>query len=119
MSLQQFPSGIAVGGYSVVTLHSTGDVEYRGEMHDSGFPDYDYTVAVVIVDADNRGYSFTHSGKTFGTLSTGSRDSAWDLKTKDPLVAKNWRALVANAVMRFDPNNLSCRLFPKNPWTSY
>jgi hypothetical protein len=72
-----FPEGVALGGWSHVTLHSNGGVTSSGHMHDSGAPDYSYSILWVLIDADNSGYTLIHDGECHGDA-PGSRDSDWN-----------------------------------------
>jgi LGFP repeat len=85
-----FPEGVALGGWSHVTLHSNGGVTSSGHMHDSGAPDYSYSILWVLIDADNSGYTLIHDGECHGDA-PGSRDSDWnEVHTQAaPVVAAN------------------------------
>lgn len=87
------PNGVPVGGSVHVTLFSDGTSTFSGHMHDSGFPDYTYTVICRVVDAQNRAYQFVQPATSIsGTVSPGeSRDSNWTLNGKaEPAIAENW-----------------------------
>lgn len=94
-----FPDGVALGGWSNVSFHSNGDIDFSGHMHDSGAIDYDFSVVWVFSDADTRAYSLTRSDKVAGTFNIGgSRDSDWPpppSSTNNAAVSRNWRAIVA------------------------
>jgi uncharacterized protein with LGFP repeats len=94
-----FPDGVALGGYSHVTLHSNGNVIFTGHMHDSGAVDYKYAIAWIITDADNSAYSLSNSGEVYRSISrvfgSGSDDSNWTSNASNTTLAQNWRAIVA------------------------
>jgi LGFP repeat len=92
-----FATGIAAGGHTEVTLSPDGSAHFRGTMHDSGAVAYNYNVAFVVVDADDRAYTFTRSGNVAGTFESGSRDDPWDVPGQDARIAQNWRSLAAGA----------------------
>ena len=93
-----FGSGIAVGGYGRLTIHSDGITHFRGHLHDSGFPSYDCLVVFTVKDADGRAYSASHSGTVHGTDSiTGSRELDWDDWGTNDLIRQNWDKVVSGA----------------------
>lgn len=97
-----FPDGVAAGGWSQVTVFSNGNVQFSGHMHDSGAAEYDYSVACLLVDADNYGYSMGHTGKIAGTFESGSRDDDWNESTTNGLISQGWRPLMARASLHTD-----------------
>ena len=96
-----FPAGIAAGGGAQITLSADGGVEFQGSMHDSGAAAYNYSVAVAVIDADNRAYTVGRTGNIAGTFESGSSDDPWSGSGPNPLVAANWRSLNAHAEARF------------------
>lgn len=95
----RFGNGVAANGSVTITFYSNGAVEWGSHFHDSGAVDYNYSVAELVVDADNRGYQMGHSGHLNGHVSTvfgGSNDDNWNTTVVSQDVAANWRALVAS-----------------------
>jgi len=92
-----FSTGIAAGGHAQVSLAPDGSAHFRGTMHDSGAVAYNYNVAFVVVDADDRAYTFARSGNVAGTFESGSRDDPWDVPGQDARIAQNWRSLAAGS----------------------
>jgi uncharacterized protein with LGFP repeats len=91
-----FPDGIAASGNVQITVFSNGNVQFQGAFHDSGALAYNYSVACVLVDADQQAYSLAHTGNIAGTFESGSRDDVWNDNTTNGLIQENWRALVAS-----------------------
>jgi len=54
-------------------------------MHDSGAAAYNYSVAVAVIDADNRAYTVGRTGNIAGTFESGSSDDPWSGSGPNPL----------------------------------
>jgi uncharacterized protein with LGFP repeats len=91
-----FKSGVAAGGSSNITVFQNGQVQFEGQLHDSGALAYDISVVCILVDADNQGYSLTTVGHIAGTFESGSRDYLWNTSANNGLIQQNWRAIVAS-----------------------
>jgi hypothetical protein len=94
------PSGTALGGWVRMTLRSNGTYTAQFHMHDSGAPDYDFSIHSIW--AGNNGISFVsvHSGHVEGTVSTGifhgpRRDDDFTDNGFNPLIRSNWAAVQA------------------------
>jgi hypothetical protein len=94
------PSGTALGGWVRMTLRSNGTYTSQFHMHDSGLPDYDFSVHSIW--AANNGITFVsvHSGHVEGTVSSGlfsgpQRDDDFTDNGFNPLIRANWAAVQA------------------------
>src|SRR5262249_42436113 len=94
------PSGTALGGWVRMTLRSNGTYTVQFHMHDSGFPDYDFSVHAIW--AANNGITFVsvHGGHVEGTVSSGlfrgpRRDDDFTDNGFNPLIRANWAAVQA------------------------
>jgi len=85
-----FGTGIAVGGHATLILTSNGVVTFRGHLHDSGFPSYDFLAVFTVKDSNRQAYTASHTGRLHGTDESGSRDGDWDETTNNDLVRQNW-----------------------------
>ena len=99
-----FSDGTAVRGSADITIFSDGNVEFGGRVNNQAiFVGYNYTVACVIVDADNQCFGLGRVGNISGLvgtlLSSGSREDCWTETVSKDDVAQAWRALVASAVV--------------------
>jgi hypothetical protein len=88
-----FDNGVPVGGRMHLTLRRDGSYVFTGHFHDSGFTSYNFVLAYVVKDPQNRAYTFTHKGHVRGTLEGGSRDHDWKVEGKNPAIAHNWASL--------------------------
>jgi hypothetical protein len=94
-----FPDGVPVGGSAEVTVSNDGTGSFSGSFHDSGLPGYADSVVCVIKDAQNRAYTFAHTGSMSGTLGSGSRDDSWASSApSNPEIAANWQDLCVGPV---------------------
>jgi hypothetical protein len=92
------PSGTALGGWVRMTLRSNGTYTSQFHMHDSGIPDYDFSVHSIW--AANNGITFVsaHGGHVEGTISTGlfhgpRRDDDFTDNGFNGLIRANWAAV--------------------------
>lgn len=96
-----FADGIVAGAWTQITMSSNGQVKFS-----CGFPAraiaYHFVVACVLTDADQQAYTFTHEGRIAGACEPGSPDSKWNDTITNALISQNWRAIIANPVVRCD-----------------
>ena len=61
-------------------------------MHDSGFPNIDYALAIVIVTPSGMGYTFPRQGHVDGTVTIfgRNRDDDWTIPGVNLQMAQNW-----------------------------
>jgi len=87
-----FPDGIAVGGWSNVTLFKNGNAHLDIHMHASGPVPYDYSIAWAIRDADNQVYTLGHGGTVGPNLDPfpgGKPDDNFDDTRNNAAIAVN------------------------------
>jgi LGFP repeat len=96
----QLTSDLPIGGWADVTFNARGDVTFSGHLHNSGFDNIDYTLAVVIVSPTGASIGFERQGHTEGTsaaLPFGSPNRNDDFVTPQGLnnqqVAAAWSQL--------------------------
>lgn len=87
-----FPSGVAVGGWSNLTLHRNGAYNFSGHFHVSGAISYNISFVWAIRDRSPRPtiYVFAHNGRLHGTFEPGSRDSDWNKHEVNQALAAGW-----------------------------
>jgi hypothetical protein len=87
--------GIAVGGYSNLTLYQNGAYNFSGHFHVSGAISYDDSLAWAVKDSNIPPsiYVFAHQGRVHGTFEHGSRDDDWGKSEVLPAMAAGWAAL--------------------------
>ena len=73
-----FGTGLSIGGNGFLAVYSDGTTNFRGHLHDSGFPSYDCLATFMIKDPDGRVYAASHTGRTHGSDEPGSRNLDWD-----------------------------------------
>ncbi|PFP71475.1 hypothetical protein COK07_27445 [Bacillus thuringiensis] len=88
-----FKSGVAVGGYSDLTLHRNGAFNFSGHFHVSGAISYNVSFAWAVRDSRGVVYVFAHQGRLHGTFESGSRDSNWNRAEINPAIAAGWNDL--------------------------
>jgi len=107
-----FDNGVAVGGWSHLTVRKDGTYSFTGHFHDSGAFEYNMALAWAVKDANNRVYTFEHQGKVAGTFEAGSRDDDWSIDGQNDAISTNWAAIAtanyasANAAANFELTNL-------------
>ncbi|MEU4234926.1 hypothetical protein AB0F17_62530 [Nonomuraea sp. NPDC026600] len=75
-----FGTGVAVGGWANLALHSTGSFNFSGHFHVSGAISYDTSFIWAVrdfVEPNPNIYVFSHTGRVHGTFEPGSRDDDW------------------------------------------
>jgi hypothetical protein len=91
-----FPGNVAAGGSMALTMRPDGSYEFSGNMHDSGFIDYNYQVFCGIKDSVGNAYTLSKSGTIHGTESLafgGSRDDSWDDANASSALANAWSGI--------------------------
>jgi hypothetical protein len=101
-----FQGNIACGGSASLVLNQDGTCSFHGSFHDSGFVPYGVAFALVVNSNAGDAFSFTKSGKVFGTLDivadpTQSRDFTWTDSVKNPAIAAAWAALVSGSTFHW------------------
>jgi len=81
-------------GYSDVTFHQDGTVDFKVHMRESGALGYDYSISCALRDTGGQVYTLKHKGKVHGTFSPGSRNSDYHESKKHPQVAARWDKIV-------------------------
>lgn len=89
------PGGVPVGGWTELTLNSDGSYEFSSHFHDSGFPNYQVTVAFAVRGGDGVAYTFAAQGNVQGTESGFNPQRDWDQDTKgsNQALASGWTNL--------------------------
>jgi len=92
------PAGTALGGWVDMTLRSDGSYTATFHMHDSGIPDYDFTVRAIFVMNNGMTLAAQHSGHVEGTASTGlthspRRDDTFSESGISLHIRANWEAV--------------------------
>jgi hypothetical protein len=90
-----FGTGIPVGGFAHLTIHSDGTYNFTGHFHDSGADEFNTALAWVVKDFLSHGYSFAHSGHVAGTFESGSRNDDWNNDGQNDAIKDNWFAIAA------------------------
>jgi hypothetical protein len=85
-----FNNGVPVGGDHVITIWSSGYAEFKSHFHDSGFWSYDVSLNCALSDTVGRAYTFSRSGRMYGTIESGSRDFDLDQTTYNADIQANW-----------------------------
>jgi hypothetical protein len=74
-------TGLSLGGFASLTMHSNGNFIFSGHMHNSGLIDIDFLLTFVAITPSGIAITIQHGDSTGGTLSTKSRDADWTLPT--------------------------------------
>lgn len=88
-----FGTGLPVGGNAVLVYSSDGMATFKGHLHDSGFPSFDYSLVLVRKGTDSVAYACTQAGHLHGTDESGSRDDDWDQTSFNQQIVDNWPAI--------------------------
>jgi hypothetical protein len=98
-----FNDGTPVGGNMHVTLFNDGSSNFSGHLHDSGFWSYACSIGFVIVDSQDRAYTFEADGHVWGTDLPGSRDLNWNNSgAQSAVLQDNWGDLFGCGGTRVD-----------------
>ena len=92
-----FPTGVAVGGWSHLTIRSDGTYQYKGHFHDSGAVSYKAASGWMVRTPSGVAYTFAASGKMGGTLSSDGRDWDFDLKGVNNDIKSNWADIASSS----------------------
>lgn len=87
--------GVAANGWAELTLTSNGYFRFRGNVHASGAPSYDFVLAMTphFADANGKYLTFLEEGDVEGTLVLGgSRDHPWDRDGQIDVIRQQWDA---------------------------
>jgi hypothetical protein len=92
-----FDGGVPVGGNSHVVLHQDGRVEFKSHFHDSGAPDYWYSITWAMYATDGTVFRVHHRAKVIGhVIGSGQsdRNSDFDQTVTNGAITQHWPALV-------------------------
>ncbi|HZM75089.1 MAG TPA: hypothetical protein VFC19_05145 [Candidatus Limnocylindrales bacterium] len=98
----RFGGGVPVGGWLQASFYPNGAWNFSGHLRDSGFPNYDDAVGVVLKSSDGTAFVLRHTGRMFGTCCPGSRNDDWNHSGTNPALAAAWPALVAGHQWRWE-----------------
>jgi uncharacterized protein with LGFP repeats len=86
-----FDGGTPVGGTVDLVVDAKGNYKWHGHLHDSGFPDYSFALATVLVTKSALSFPNWWTGTVHGTASFGGdRDDNYDMSGTDQRIADNW-----------------------------
>ena len=91
-----FGGGVPVGGWAQLTLFRTGAVNFTGHFHVSGAPSYNVTCTYAVRAGDGTVFTFTRTGRVYGTFESGSRNFDWGDNPTSTAIAADWNNLVAS-----------------------
>jgi hypothetical protein len=90
------PAGTALGGWVDLTLKSNGTYSFLIHMHDSGIPNYDFSVrASFITPGGLTLVGGPWKGTVAGSLAPGSRDFNASTDGAEPLITKFWNEIIS------------------------
>ncbi len=92
-----FNGGVPVGGFSQLTLFQSGNFNFNGHFHVSGFPSYNVGFAVGVRSSRGVLYTFLKSGHLAGTFESGSRDFDWSVQEFRAVIHEDWPNLAVNS----------------------
>lgn len=87
------PDGVALGGHHRITLDRDGSFRHEGHMRATGAPSFTYGVRTVLVNDAGVPAVMEAAGRVHGTLELGDRESTWDQRGQEPMVAWNWASM--------------------------
>lgn len=90
-----FDDNTPVGGNAHLTLRSDGTFTFWGNIHNSGFIDYDVSLMTLVKDTDEHGYTCQISGLTGGSASSSSRNLTFRADSQDDSIREAWPKIVA------------------------
>lgn len=90
-----FSDGVAVGGYSHVSLFPNGAFSFTGHFHDSGSLSYDVSLVWVVKSSTGSVFTLAEGGPVYGTWEPGSRDYDWGQSGTNPALAAAWADISA------------------------
>lgn len=90
-----FEDGVAVGGYSHLSLFANGASSCTGHFHVSGSISYDISFVWVVRSSTGSVFTFSQEGRLHGTWESGSRDYDWGHSGTNPALAAAWADISA------------------------
>jgi hypothetical protein len=96
------PDWAPVGGWVNVVVNKRGEFTFSGHMHNSGFPNIHFALAMVLMTPSGIGYSFGRDHTLDGTVTLfgRNRDDDWTDTGANQQLAGNWDQ-VAQAQLRW------------------
>lgn len=85
---QPVVTGAALGGQVTLTIDRYGAYTFSGSMRATGFPSFAYTVMATLRAAQGVTVFTRHSGKVYGTDTSGNRQDDWTETGTDLYAAK-------------------------------
>jgi hypothetical protein len=92
-----FEDGVAVGGYSHLSLFANGTSSCTGHFHVSGSLSYDISFVWVLRSSTGSVFTFGKEGRLHGTWESGSRDYDWGDSGTNPPLAAAWADISAGS----------------------
>ncbi len=84
------PDGVTLGGHHTITLERDGSFRHQGHMRATDVPSFTFGVRTVIDSGAGVVAVTAANGRVHGTLEPGDRESAWDQRGRNFLVALHW-----------------------------
>jgi uncharacterized protein with LGFP repeats len=86
------PDWLPVGGWVDIVVNKRGDFTFAGHMHNSGFPNIQYALGVVLMTPSGVGYGFARDHTLDGTVTIfgPNRTDDWTDTGANPQLAGNW-----------------------------
>jgi hypothetical protein len=86
------PDWLPVGGWVDVVVNKRGDFTFAGHMHNSGFPNIHFALAIVLMTPSGVGYGFGRDHTLDGTVTIfgRDRDNDWTDTGANQQLAGNW-----------------------------
>jgi uncharacterized protein with LGFP repeats len=86
------PDWLPVGGWVDVVVNKRGDFTFTGHIHNSGFPNIHFTLAIVLMTPSGVGYGFGRDHTLDGTVTIfgRNRDDDWTDTGANQQLAGNW-----------------------------
>lgn len=86
------PDWLPAGGWVDVIVNDQGHYTFAGHMHNSGFPNIDFALAVVLMTPSGIGYGFARQHRLDGTVTLfgRNRDDDWTDTGVRPELARGW-----------------------------
>ena len=93
-----FDHGVAVGGYSHVTIREDGSFIFTGHFHDSGGVSYNAGIVWAIKDSQNVVYTFAREVR----VTPGTRNEDWLVPGHSDDVASRWANIAGGCTAQYD-----------------
>ena len=86
------PDWLPAGGWVDLAVNDRGDFTFAGHMHNSGFPNIHFALAVVLMTPSGVGYGFAREHTLDGTVTLfgRNRDDDWTDTGANAQLGKNW-----------------------------